>query len=222
MFAAGAARALGVDIDETTVMQARSRYSDCEFARADLTQPFELSEYSVRVCFEAIEHVPDPRPLLNTIATGLQPDGVAIVSTPNGDEGGGTAANPHHFREYSRAEFQEMLEQHFRRVQVFFQWRYPDPFASPWTARHVLRAIMPLSLKHRLKGRHGPAVDSPPGARPPAVAGAVCRPQSRNPGLLPPGFRYRPSIWIGVCSESRLTCLNDIGGCLCLTTEHSD
>jgi hypothetical protein len=157
-----------------------------------------LSDFPLRVCFETIEHVADPHALLRTLAADLPPNGVAVVSTPNGESG--QSANPHHFREYGSAEFRGMLEQHFRSVRMFFQWHFPDPLEAGLTVGNVLRALVPVKIKHRLKGP-GAAPEPARQAFIPIGLAADCRPlPQRYLTLLPPGFRYTPSLWVAVCS----------------------
>jgi 2-polyprenyl-3-methyl-5-hydroxy-6-metoxy-1,4-benzoquinol methylase len=197
MRASGATRALGIDINEAAIEEAGQRFGDCEFAVADLTRRFDLSDFPVRVCFEAIEHVPDPHALLGTLAADLPPDGVAFVSTPNGQSG--QSDNPHHVREYSNEEFCELLQAHFRSVRIFFQWHYRDPFDAGWTVADVLRTLVPVNLKNRLKRSIGAPTQEQESTVRLGMA-ADCRPlPGRYLSVLPPGFP-RPSIWIAVCS----------------------
>src|SRR4051794_30391155 len=68
LLASGARRALGVDINEPAIDHATQSYQACEFILADVMQPLDLAPFSVRVCYEGIEHVTDPQALLRTLA----------------------------------------------------------------------------------------------------------------------------------------------------------
>src|SRR3954469_12525668 len=59
---AGAREAHGFEIDASAVAASAERFgrSDVFFTQADVTQPLDLKEFDLRVCFEGIEHVPDP------------------------------------------------------------------------------------------------------------------------------------------------------------------
>jgi SAM-dependent methyltransferase len=202
LLAAGATRALGIDVSEPAIHEARQRFPDCEFAVADLAQQFDLTDSSVRVCFEAIEHVRDPHALLRTASANLSHDGVVITSTPNRKPTG--IENPHHLHEYSLSEFRALLDEHFESVQLFFQWRYPYPLDSRLTIAAVLRAVVPVSVKQRLR-RKPTAPESLSDSTLPAGTAARYRPLPITYlSVLPPGFRYGPpSIWIAVCSSAR-------------------
>jgi hypothetical protein len=142
---------------------------------------------------------------LRTISSDLPPDGVAIVSTPN--RLSEQSANPHHEREYTRDEFSALLENHFGSVNLFFQWSYPYPLDAPLSLRDLARGIVPVKLKHQLKGEltkfRGTDPSEPPGETivAPGTA-ATYRPLPASYlSLLPPGFRYGPpAVWVAVCS----------------------
>jgi SAM-dependent methyltransferase len=66
-----------------------------------------LRAFDAAVCFETIEHVEDPRPLLRSLARGK----LLLASVPNEDVmpyGDGFAF---HYRHYTRGEFEELLNE---------------------------------------------------------------------------------------------------------------
>jgi SAM-dependent methyltransferase len=198
--ASGARAVIGLDISEVAVEEARRRFPACQFAVADLTSPVDLSDFAVRVCFEAIEHISDASALVQNLATDLPARGVAIISTPNGEEG--RSGNPHHVHEYTRVELRTLLGEHFRSVRLFFQWRVRDPFDAELSSGAVLRAFVPTSLKHRLKRRDFASKGPAEGGLPPGQAFNYRPLPESYLSVLPPGLRYQPAAyWIAVCTH---------------------
>jgi SAM-dependent methyltransferase len=110
----------GVDIDERTVSHARSRHPGPEFVAADVSQlPFGDASFDLVVCFETIEHVPDPEGVLDELRRVMAADGLLFVSTPNKHEY--LVENEFHEREFFHEEFVALLEARFERVQVLLQ-----------------------------------------------------------------------------------------------------
>jgi hypothetical protein len=71
------------------------------------------------VFLQTIEHIHDPGALLARIAAAAP---LAYVSTPNrltlAPEGAEKSENPWHLREYTAAEYRELLEPHFSEVRL--------------------------------------------------------------------------------------------------------
>lgn len=105
-------RAHGLDIDAEAVEYARAHYAGAG-ARFDLgngNAPGELAQYDAAVCFECIEHIEDPRPLLMALRQAAP---LLYCSVPNEEvtpwerqPGVGTAF---HFRHYTKHEFAALL-----------------------------------------------------------------------------------------------------------------
>jgi 2-polyprenyl-3-methyl-5-hydroxy-6-metoxy-1,4-benzoquinol methylase len=116
---AGAATVLGIDIDEPTVLHARSRYGlDVRVGDvADL--PLGTGEIDLVVSFETIEHVREPERALDEFARVLGPDGLLLISTPNAAEY--LEDNPFHKREFASDAFLAALGSRFRVVRPLYQ-----------------------------------------------------------------------------------------------------
>jgi 2-polyprenyl-3-methyl-5-hydroxy-6-metoxy-1,4-benzoquinol methylase len=117
-----AARVVGVDANPEAHDHARLRYRrpNLRFER-DLVESF--SEPCDAVVFlQTIEHVQDPGAILEHFKSMLVPGGVAYVSTPNlltlAPPGAEKSDNPWHVKEYRAAEFRELCEAHFPRVEL--------------------------------------------------------------------------------------------------------
>jgi SAM-dependent methyltransferase len=195
LLAAGASQAIGVDISARAIEEARRRFPGPEFAVADVTERLDL-QADLRVCFEGIEHVPDPEGLVRNLRSQLPANGVAILSTPNGEHG--HSGNPHHLHEFSRAELRKLLSPEFSSVRIYFQWSYPDPLDQSWGLGTVTKALIPVRLKTRLR-RPRPQIEGAANDAPITADSYRPLPEAELK-VLPPGLRYgRPRIWIAVC-----------------------
>jgi SAM-dependent methyltransferase len=122
MAAAEAASVVGVDANPDAHEHARLRY-----VRANLRFQRDLVESFAEPCdavvfLQTIEHVEEPGAILEHFKAMLAPGGVAYVSTPNlltlAPPGAEKSDNPWHVREYRAAEFRQLCEAHFDRVEL--------------------------------------------------------------------------------------------------------
>jgi SAM-dependent methyltransferase len=119
---AGAKAVTGVDLSCDALASARDRAGErpLTFVRGDLEElSFEDGSFDLVVCFEAIEHVPDPSRALDCLRRVLRPDGVLLISSPN--RGVYPAGNPHHVHEYESAELEAALRERFAHVAPYRQ-----------------------------------------------------------------------------------------------------
>lgn len=121
LFDADAATVTGVDLAGDIVQAARARVSpEITLEQADLRAlPFADGVFDLIVCFEVIEHVPDPAPVVAELARCLAPDGVLAISTPN--PGAMLADNPHHHHELTEAELLAALDPYFPHIRMLRQ-----------------------------------------------------------------------------------------------------
>jgi 2-polyprenyl-3-methyl-5-hydroxy-6-metoxy-1,4-benzoquinol methylase len=123
VLAGAAASVVGVDANPEAYEHARLRYvrDGLRFER-DLVESFAEPCDAV-VFLQTIEHVQDAGAILEHFKSMLAPGGVAYVSTPNlltlAPEGAEKSDNPWHVKEYRAAEFRELCEAHFDRVELF-------------------------------------------------------------------------------------------------------
>jgi SAM-dependent methyltransferase len=115
-----AAEVVGVDANPEAHEHARSRYrrSNLRFER-DLVESF-AGPCDAIVFLQTIEHIADPGALLARFAD-VAP--VSYVSTPNrltlAPAGAEKSDNPWHLREYTAAEYRELLVPRFARVELY-------------------------------------------------------------------------------------------------------
>jgi SAM-dependent methyltransferase len=114
-----ASQVVGVDANPEAHEHARLRYRrpNLRFKRA-LVEEFDESCDAITF-LQTIEHVDEPGALLERLAR-VAP--VAYISTPNrltlAPPGAEKSGNPWHLREYTPAEYRDLLEPHFARVEI--------------------------------------------------------------------------------------------------------
>jgi SAM-dependent methyltransferase len=120
VLAARAREVVGVDANPDAHEHARRRYvrPNLRFER-DLVESF-AGPCDAIVFLQTIEHIHDPAALLQRFAEAAP---VAYVSTPNrltlAPPGAEKSDNPWHLREYTLAEYRELLEPCFSKVEIF-------------------------------------------------------------------------------------------------------
>jgi SAM-dependent methyltransferase len=123
VLAGSAGSVVGVDANPEAHEHARLRYvtPNLRFER-DLVESFAEPCDAV-VFLQTIEHVEDPGAILEHFKSMTGEGGVAFVSTPNlltlAPPGAEKSDNPWHVKEYREAEFRELCEAHFERVELF-------------------------------------------------------------------------------------------------------
>jgi len=119
LLARAAGEVVGVDANPEAHEHARLRYTrpNLRFER-DLVESFTGPADAI-VFLQTIEHIHDPAALLRGFARAAP---VAYVSTPNrltlAPPGAEKSDNPWHLREYTLAEYRDLLEPCFSRVEV--------------------------------------------------------------------------------------------------------
>lgn len=100
--------AAGYDRDREAIDYARQHYAHAraDFIRADVVEVEEFAACDVVVCFETIEHIADPLPLLKALHASGAP--MLLASVPNEDVLP-WAGTPFHFRHYTQSEFDGLL-----------------------------------------------------------------------------------------------------------------
>jgi SAM-dependent methyltransferase len=122
VLAEAAASVVGVDANPEAHEHARLRYvrPNLRFER-DLVESFAEPCDAV-VFLQTIEHVQDPGAILDHFRSMLAPRGVIYLSTPNlltlAPPGAKKSDNPWHVHEYRAAEFRQLCEDHFPRVEL--------------------------------------------------------------------------------------------------------
>lgn len=160
-------RAHGFDIDYKAIDYANEHYKVLNatlfsLGNSDAAGPFV--RFDAAVCFETIEHIQNPRPLLKVLHESVPQ---LLVSVPNeavlpwrDDEGKTT---DFHFRHYTKNEFKALLMQCGWRVVAWYGQDGPesDVEAGLLTGRTILAACVHLSKKIKKKPQRAPAKQLP-------------------------------------------------------------
>jgi 2-polyprenyl-3-methyl-5-hydroxy-6-metoxy-1,4-benzoquinol methylase len=124
LLAARAASVLGLDANPEAYEHARVRYvrDNLRFERGMVENYGNPGSFDAVVFLQTIEHVLDPRAVLEHMRSLLAPGGVLYVSTPNvltlAPPGAPKSGNPWHLREYRAAEFRALAESVFDSVEL--------------------------------------------------------------------------------------------------------
>jgi SAM-dependent methyltransferase len=129
---------LHLGINEEVIAEIRRRRSNIEeILIDDMTASFLSScSFDCAVAVEVLEHVDDDVAFTSEVRRVLKPNGVFLMTTPNGDFVQNT--NPDHKRHYRRHELEALLLREFDSVDV----RYAIPNTS-----YYRRALQSWSLK---------------------------------------------------------------------------
>ncbi len=112
LMAADAAEITGVDYDQQTVEENKTRYRDIPNLnfRQGAVPPLPVADasYDVVTAFQFIEHIEKRKDFLKECMRVLKPGGVLLVSTPNSKKS--LARNPFHVHEYTFDEMKQEVE----------------------------------------------------------------------------------------------------------------
>ena len=148
----GAEQVTAVDLSRTALNEAKEMFSHpkVRFLQGDLEKLDEIAdlptEFDVVVNLENIEHLHEPVAFLERASRRLRrPDGVFVVSTPNGaiterDEMG-AIDNRFHVKEYTAEEFVALLKPFFSRIELVGQWQTPEAKNRIAAARDVFEQL---------------------------------------------------------------------------------
>ncbi len=121
---AGAREVVGVDRAESVLNEVGPTMPDNVTLQVGDLRALELEDdrFDLIVCFEVIEHVPDPSTVLDELTRVLAPDGVLLISSPN--RGVYQPDNPHHIHEFTAEELAGELAARLPNVRLLRQHDY--------------------------------------------------------------------------------------------------
>jgi len=129
MLAERAASVTGVELNESAVHHASSKYTrgNLRYLRGsmiDVPVP-GVAQFDLVTCFEALEHVREQDDLMREVKRLLAPGGVLLVSTPNRLISDETHHDNHfHLRELYFDEFKQLVGQYFAHAVYLGQGVY--------------------------------------------------------------------------------------------------
>lgn len=116
---------VGIDYDREVIDYASNKYKrdNLKFYHIDADDLASFAhQFDAVCCFQAIEHMHDPKKLLQGIKNILNENGIFICSTPNKLDASPKTASPlnrFHVKEYLIGEFRELLSGYFSEVKTF-------------------------------------------------------------------------------------------------------
>lgn len=107
ILAAAGCKTIGFDRSSEAIGYARKHYAGtgAEFTCAEAIQ-IDKGQADAAVCFETIEHIEDPAPILKNLRA-IAP--VLLASVPNEDVVPHDARAKYHFRHYTKGQFHALL-----------------------------------------------------------------------------------------------------------------
>lgn len=162
-------RAYGFDIDDEALSYAREHYAHGQdYHRENGNAPGELGEYDAAVCFETIEHLEDPRPLLKALRVSAP---LLLASVPNEEvmpyEIAPGVVTEFHHRHYTKHEFAMLLQECGWCVTEWHGQAGPDSEVEPNVNGRTLIAVAQRDVlpEEKTPGKHiailglGPSLD---------------------------------------------------------------
>ncbi|MBL8763425.1 MAG: methyltransferase domain-containing protein [Phycisphaerae bacterium] len=139
----GASSVLGVDVSDDALRYARAHYArdGIEYRAHDALKLRDagIGPFDLIVSLETIEHVADPRALLDVYASLLAPEGVLAVSVPHDAYLGST--NPYHLWRADFDEFHGWLRDRFPHVGCYVESHTVG--CGIWPRARAARAAVP-------------------------------------------------------------------------------
>jgi SAM-dependent methyltransferase len=146
----------GIETDPDMVEHAKARYGGDFDVYDGVSIPASDGEFDLILSLQVIAFFDDPVPWLRDIRRVLDPQGSAMITTPNRIHRlyeGQRPWNPHHAHEYVAAELREVLAKAFSDVTVY-GIAAADPIDSAVKARgnraRRLSRLDPLGIRYRL------------------------------------------------------------------------
>lgn len=159
LLAERSALAIGIDREPEVVAYAAGKYRaavQATFLAASAEAlPFTDSSIDVVVCFQVLEHLPDPAAFLQEVRRLLMPGGALLLTTPNLLVTG-ARPNPHHVRDYTPDDLRALLARVFEEVEL--RGIFAGEQVAAYRARNdrIVRTIMrldPFGLHRRIPTR---------------------------------------------------------------------
>lgn len=117
-------KVIGVDIDKKAVEFAHSKYKadNLSYLCGDIRElSNNLEKIDTVVCLETLEHVSDPRILLDGFLKVLKNDGQLIISTPVREASRENPLNKYHVLEFTNDDLKRILNNYFYQVEIRIQ-----------------------------------------------------------------------------------------------------
>jgi 2-polyprenyl-3-methyl-5-hydroxy-6-metoxy-1,4-benzoquinol methylase len=154
MLAQASASLVGADLDPLALDEAQCMAPQAALVRCDAARlPFAAEAFDAVTSFETLEHVPDPRGLVQELRRVLRPQARLMLSTPNREFGPEWlhTGNPFHLQEFTAVELRALIGQVFANVSLYGQRPAPTYRYVPYLL--VERRIEPSALAWKVINR---------------------------------------------------------------------
>lgn len=145
LLAKGGSRVVAVDRSVEAIAYAEKHYShdNIGFKCADVTdmKHMFIRKHDVSICFECIEHIENPMPLLKNLNSNI-----LLASVPNEEESPGDNVL-FHYRHYTRRQFEDLLNDSGWYVTGWYGQEGPYSEVEPVIAGRTLIAACKRSIK---------------------------------------------------------------------------
>lgn len=126
---------LGIDINTEAIKYAKTHYikKNLKFRKSNLFDIGALKgKYDLICLFEVIEHLKDPKKVLEIIKDLLKPKGILIISTPNikFSSPDGIIGSSYHLTEYDLGAIKKLLQSEYKNVEIFGQVKTNNAIAA--------------------------------------------------------------------------------------------
>jgi SAM-dependent methyltransferase len=137
-------KSLNLGANSPLIDRVRRRRSNIkEYIFDDMTKTtLSQKTFDIATAIEVIEHVDQDDLFVNNLRSVLRDDGIAILSTPNGDFVPNT--NPDHIRHYTKDGLEVLLRKYFAQVDIGYAVVYDKYFEmgmNKWSLRHPARTF---------------------------------------------------------------------------------
>jgi len=141
-------RSLNLGINPEIIESTRMRRTNVrEMLLDDMTKSSLPSErFDCVVAVEVLEHVEEDERFVSEVQRVLEPGGVFLMTTPNGDSVRNT--NPDHKRHYTREQLLSLLKLYFEVVDVDYAilgGRFRTVGLRGWSLRRPIRSVMSMA-----------------------------------------------------------------------------
>lgn len=128
---------IGYDIDKRTIKKAIKEYGQHFTDKLPTKKDFDSL-----ICFEIIEHVNDPKKLIDYLSGHLKKDGLLILSTPNNFNRIHPPKNRFHIKEFELKELYGLLSKKFKHVDTYGQLKTNYDSNKPIPKVKILKRII--------------------------------------------------------------------------------
>lgn len=115
----------GVDINQESVDYAKKHYNskNITYKKGDGESiPLDDDSVDIVVSYETIEHIKNYEGFLSEVKRVLKPNGLLLLSTPNGDEY--VKGNPFHIDEFTYGDLKKLTKKYFKHHKDYFQTQW--------------------------------------------------------------------------------------------------